>query len=84
MIFGKVPELTLRQRLRVALTGSCFLRFQQPEGYSSPVAVYVVNCPKHGLYLDNLHGHRGYFQCDDCLAEFSVAVSKCSIQRETR
>jgi hypothetical protein len=72
LIFGEVPELTWLRRLRVALTGSCFLRFQQPEGCSAPVAVFVVKCPKHGLYLDNLHGNRGYFQCEDCLAEVSI------------
>ncbi len=69
MNFGEVPRLTKTQNFLLAITGQAFLHLQQPKGYRSPVAVYVVKCPKHGLYLDTHHGFDGYFQCRDCLAE---------------
>ena len=69
MNFGLVPDLSLRQRLQLAVSGYVFLRWQKPPGYRAAVAVYVVKCAKHGLFLDMLHGFRGYFDCEDCLAE---------------
>lgn len=69
MSFGVVPELSLRQRLRLAIAGQVFLRFQQPEGYRRAVAVYVVKCPVHGLFLDTPHGYDEHFECNDCLLE---------------
>lgn len=69
MNFGEVPELSLRQRLQVLVSGSAFLRWEKPEGFSAAVPVYVVKCKRHGLYLDYPHGYDGYFRCDDCLAE---------------
>ena len=75
MNFGLVPDLGLRQRLQLLVSGRVFLRFQQPPGYSGPVAVYVVKCKRHGLYLDIPHGFTGYFQCRDCLAEAKLEAS---------
>lgn len=75
MNFGDVPELSRKQKLLLMISGQAFLRFQQPDGYRLPVAVYVVRCSKHGLYLDTPHGFNGYFQCNDCLAE-AVAETK--------
>jgi hypothetical protein len=67
--FGAVPELTLRQRLKLKISGYAFLRWVKPDGYLGAVALYVVKCAKHGLYLDTPHGHREYFMCPSCLAE---------------
>ena len=74
-VFGEVPELSLRKRLQLLVSGRVFLCYVQPPGYSGPVPVYVVKCAKHGLYLDNPHGHREYFQCRDCLAEAKLEAS---------
>ena len=63
-VFGEVPDLTLWQRLQLLVSGYAFLRWVKPEGYLGPVALYVVKCAKHGLFLDNPHGHREYFMCD--------------------
>jgi hypothetical protein len=61
--FGLVPDLGLLKRLRIAVFGYCFLRW---EGYN---AVYVVRCRKHGLFLDMPHGYTERFFCRDCFVE---------------
>jgi hypothetical protein len=45
MNFGAVPELTLRQRLKLKISGYAFLRWVKPEGYLGAVALYVVQLP---------------------------------------
>lgn len=69
MKFGEVPKLNKTQRFLLSVTGKAFLRYEQPPGYVSWVIIYVVKCPKHGLYLDTPHGFDDHFQCSDCLAE---------------
>lgn len=69
MSFGAVPDLTLRQRLKLKILGYAFLRWVKPPGYSGYVPLYVVKCKRHGLFLDYPHGHREYFMCDSCWAE---------------
>ena len=78
MSFGVVPELSLRQKFMLKISGYAFVRFQQPPGYRAPVAVYVVKCPKHGLFLDMPHGFRGYFDCEDCLLEAKMKLLEVS------
>jgi hypothetical protein len=68
-MFGAVPNLSLRQRLKLKVFGHVFLRWIKPEDYVGSVAVYAVNCKQHGLYLDYPHGYNQHFQCDSCFAE---------------
>jgi hypothetical protein len=68
--FGEVPNLSLWQKLQLRFSGSAFVRWSIPEGYRDFVAVYVVQCKRHGLYLDNPHGvNERYFNCPNCKAE---------------
>lgn len=75
MNFSVVPALSLLQRLQLLVSGQVFLRWAKPKGYSGAVAVYVVKCKRHGLFLDTPHGFREYFQCNDCLAEAKMEAS---------
>ncbi len=67
--FGTIPDLSVLQRLRIQVFRNLFLFWVKPEGYSGAVPVYLVKCPRHGLYLDTPHGNRKYFQCRNCLNE---------------
>jgi len=73
---GEVPDLSVRQRLRIQVFGNIFIRWVKPAGYSGPVPVYLVKCSRHGLYLDTPHGHHKYFQCHTCLAEAKEEADK--------
>jgi len=65
--FGVVPELSLRQRLRLRVSGCVFLCWV--DGGKGPLPLYVVKCVKHGLFLDTPHGYGGKFDCRDCEVE---------------
>jgi hypothetical protein len=68
--FGEVPPLSLKQKLQLLVSDHVFLRYMKPAGWSDSVAVYVVKCRRHGLFLDCLHRiNKDYFLCDSCLAE---------------
>jgi hypothetical protein len=74
--FGVIPDLNIREILRVQVFGNTFLSYFKPAGYSSAVPVYLVKCSRHGLYLDTPHGNAKYFQCHDCLVEAKAEVEK--------
>lgn len=65
---GVVPKLSFVQRFVLAVSGSVFVGYRRPVGFTGVVAVHVVKCSRHGLFLDYPHG-RGNFQCTQCLAE---------------
>lgn len=82
--FGMVPDLSVRQRLRIQVFGNIFLRWVKPAGYSGAVPVYLVKCSRHGLYLDTPHGHHKYFQCHNCLAEAKEEADKNKTSLKTK
>ena len=67
--FSILQEINLYQRFRVKLFGDVFLYRTRPQGFSNAVPIHVVNCSRHGLYLDTPHENSKYFQCPDCLSE---------------
>jgi hypothetical protein len=67
--YGPVPKLSLHQKLKLKLNGYVFIGRYQAVGHSAAKDVYVVHCPRHGLFLDNPHGFESTFSCDRCIDE---------------
>jgi hypothetical protein len=67
--YGDAPTPTLTQKITLTLNGHVFYKWIKTETDSDYLPVYIVNCLKHGNFLDSPHGHNGYFTCDKCLME---------------
>ena len=62
-------KLSLWKRIQLKLFGYAFLRYEKRPGWKGYLPIYVVKCPKHGLYTDYPHGYTGYFTCPKCKLE---------------
>lgn len=65
-------ELPFLQWLRLKLHGFVYFKHDMKDGWKGKLPFYIVRCPRHGYFLDYLHGVEGYnagFGCPLCLEE---------------
>jgi len=64
-----VFQLSIFQRLLLKLRGKVFLTMFKDDSWELPQPLYVVNCKKHGWFVDYPRGYKRYFLCPACLEE---------------
>jgi len=72
-------NLSLSQRIRLRIIGEIFLRMEKREGWTNPLPIYLVRCPKHGLFETYPQGFDDKLRCPSCLQElfnFVAALNK--------
>lgn len=75
-------KLTTKQQIQLALNGYAYLGMAQPVGYIAPDRIYIVRCPKHGYYLDTVHGiKQSTFYCQTCIAETKHQTEGKQVER---
>lgn len=55
------------QRLKVKLSGRCFLRYDLKPGWSGYLPAYLARCPIHGYYEGHPQGYFNKLNCPTCL-----------------
>jgi len=60
-------QLSLWQRLKLALFGKVSVGPIQKAGWRGPIEHYAFRCPVHGVVIDYPHGHRHLLTCPKCV-----------------
>ena len=61
--------LSLKQRISLRLLGYTYLKHEKRPGWNGELPIYLVRCPKHGVFEDYPHGFDGHFHCPKCVEE---------------
>lgn len=63
------PQLSMRQRLALRLTGKTYVGHYSKPGWSGALPFYAFECPTHGLVSNYPMGYGKRLECPKCLEE---------------
>lgn len=66
------PKLTLFQKLRVKLFGSCKIGYIKEEGWRDKIPLFAFYCNKHGIISSVPMGFNQMLVCPSCLEEMKL------------